>query len=77
MKQAILIREDVDMSTGKTVAQGAHASVLAVRDADNETVQTWLNQNAGTKITLSVQSEKHLRGLIKEAEDNNLPTGII
>lgn len=75
MKQVILIREDVDMSRGKSVAQGAHASVLAVRDASEEAVENWLADSAGTKITLSVESEDELRSLIDSAEE--LPTGII
>jgi len=77
MKQVILVRDDVDMSTGKAVAQGAHASVLAVRDADDVSVTNWLNDSAGTKITLRVSSEDELRELIEDAEDASLPTGLI
>lgn len=76
MKQVILVRDDVDMSRGKAVAQGAHASVLAVQDADDVAVHNWLADSAGTKITLQVNSETELRDLIEQA-DEELPTGII
>lgn len=75
MKQVIIVRGDVDMSCGKAVAQGAHASVLAVRDASDDAVQSWLSDSAGTKITLAADSEDELRSLIESADD--LPTGII
>jgi PTH2 family peptidyl-tRNA hydrolase len=77
MKQVLLIREDIDMSEGKAIAQGSHASVLSVREADEKFVQTWLSENAGTKITLSVSSEEELRSLIDKADEKSLPTGII
>lgn len=77
MKQVLLVREDVDMSRGKAVAQGSHASVLAVQDADDVAVHNWLNDSAGTKITLAVQSEDELRDLIEQANSENLPTGLI
>lgn len=77
MKQVIIVRDDVDMSRGKAVAQGAHASILAVQDADDMKVHNWLNDSAGTKITLKVDSESDLRDLIENADEENLPTGII
>lgn len=77
MKQVIIIRDDVDMSRGKAVAQGSHASVLAVQDADDVSVHNWLNDSAGTKITLAVSSEDELRELITQAQSESLPTGII
>lgn len=67
MKQVILIRTDIDMSTGKTVAQGAHVSVLATQIAADPTVDTWLD-NGGKKITLRVDSKQQLEQLIEDAE---------
>lgn len=77
MKQVLLVRSDVDMSRGKAVAQGAHASVLATQDADDMKVHNWLNDSAGTKITLEVTSEDELRTLIENAQEADLPTGLI
>ena len=77
MKQAIILRSDVDMSRGKAIAQGAHASVLAVQDAAETTVTDWIDNSAGTKIALAVSSEDDLRTLIKQATDNGLPARLI
>lgn len=75
MKQVLLLRTDIDMSRGKAVAQGSHASVLATRRTDEADVETWLEENAGTKITLAVESEDELEERIKAAD--HLPTSII
>lgn len=68
MKQAIIIRDDVDISRGKAVAQGSHVSVLATLDADSDLVDEWL-ENGGKKITLKVGSEKELLDLIDSVEE--------
>lgn len=77
MKQVILIRTDIDMSRGKAIAQGAHASVLSTQNTEEQQVQNWLNNYAGTKITLEVSSEQELRELLQQADELNLPTGVI
>lgn len=74
MKQVILVRDDLDMSTGKSVAQGSHVSVLASRNADEQNVQNWID-NGGKKIVLRVSSEDELRDIINSA--NELPTAMI
>lgn len=52
------------------VAQGSHVSVLASRNADDTTVETWIN-NGGKKIVLSGKSEEQLLNIFNEVE--NLP----
>lgn len=67
-KQVILVREDLDMSKGKCVAQGSHVSVLATRNADEQVVEEWIN-NGGKKIVLSVESDEQLLDIIESADD--------
>lgn len=74
MKQVIIVRDDLDMSIGKAVAQGAHVSVIATREATEENVSTWLS-NGGKKITLRVSSEQELLDIIDSVTD--LPTAKI
>lgn len=74
MKQVILVRDDLSMSTGKSIAQGSHVSVLASRNADEQNVQQWID-NGGKKIVLRVSSEDELRDIINSA--NELPSSMI
>lgn len=77
MKQAIILRSDLDMSQGKAVTQGSHVSVLAVEKCDTDITERWWNEFGGTKITLQVSSEKELRSLFESAEKEGLPTSLI
>jgi len=65
------------MSKGKTVSQGSHASVNAVQNSDENAVNTWLDEYAGTKITLAVESKEQLLSLLEEADTKNIPTGYV
>jgi len=74
MKQVILVRDDLPMSKGKSISQGAHASVLAVRRANESRVEDWLAEG-GKKITVAVTGEEVLQNTISKATD--LPSSII
>lgn len=74
MKQVILVRDDIEMSRGKAVAQGSHVSVLATREAEESVVNEWID-NGGKKITLKVSSEEELLDIISKA--SGLPTAKI
>lgn len=76
MKQVIIIRDDIDMSRGKAVAQGSHVSVLSTRDTNEKVVSEWIS-NGGKKITLKTDSEESLLDLIGEANEQGLPTATI
>lgn len=75
VKQVILVREDLDMSKGKCVAQGSHVSVLATRKADDETVRNWI-EAGGKKIVLTVESAEQLLNILQGIGDD-LPTAKI
>lgn len=74
MKQVLLVRDDIDMSRGKAIAQGSHVSVLASRETEEDTVSEWLN-SGGKKIVLRVSSEDELLEIIESVD--SLPTAKI
>ena len=76
MKQAIVVRSDLDMSTGKLAAQVAHAALSAVDHADSETVREW--KRAGQrKVVLGINGERALFEIQEKAKTAGLPTGLI
>lgn len=69
LKQTIIVREDLEISTGKLAAQVAHASLNAaeiVRKKDRRKWQRWMD-NGAKKIVLKVESEKRIHKLADEA----------
>lgn len=73
-KQALLVRKDLNMTRGKEIAQGAHASMITLLDnRDDPRMEAWLD-GTFAKIALSVPDEAELlrvydlageRGLIR------------
>ena len=51
MKQAIVVRVNLDMSTGKLAAQACHASVAAALAARDDDLNRWLGE-VQTKVVL-------------------------
>lgn len=78
MKQVLLVRTDLGMSTGKMIAQAAHAATRAVETADNDVVTMWRSAG-GVKIAVEVTSEPELRGIINGVQDDEaeIPTATI
>jgi len=81
MKQVIVIRKDLNMRKGKMVAQGAHASMAAILNynnqvLDHEYVKEWL-ECSFTKICVSVSSEKDLLTIFNKANLWDIPTALI
>jgi PTH2 family peptidyl-tRNA hydrolase len=67
MKQVIVLRTDLHMSTGKLTVQACHASVAAVLRAKTDDVEHW-NGEGQTKIALAVVSLAELEGLKNRCE---------
>jgi peptidyl-tRNA hydrolase, PTH2 family len=67
MKQAIVIRTDLQMSTGKLAVQACHASVAAVLCAGADVLKRWENDGQ-TKIALAVHSLSELETLKTQCE---------
>jgi PTH2 family peptidyl-tRNA hydrolase len=77
LKQMIVIRKDLKMSTGKTVAQGAHASMKALLENwEHPNIKQWL---AGpfAKIAVTVDSEEELFAVMNKAKSAGLITTLI
>jgi peptidyl-tRNA hydrolase, PTH2 family len=62
MKQAIVLRTDLKMSTGKLAVQACHASVAAALSAPKEILERW-NTDGQTKIALEARSLAELDSL--------------
>ena len=78
-KQVIILRTDIKMSVGKKVAQGCHASVIAVENARKMApgvLGSWGNEGQ-RKIALKVQSEDELIAVYRLAKSMHLPCCII
>ena len=76
LKQVILIREDVKMSKGKLVTQGAHASCKCVISSNKKLISKWMEQGM-KKVVLKVSNLRELKEIIEKAESKNLTSCII
>jgi PTH2 family peptidyl-tRNA hydrolase len=79
MKQAIVVRTDIQMGKGKVAAQVAHASLSAAEEAAHrrpDWYETW-KEGGQAKIILKVRSEGELHELLKKARSYRLPSALI
>lgn len=76
LKQAIVLRKDLDLSIGKAAAQASHASLGAYLNAGKEQQKEWL-KSGQKKIVLSASSLAQLEELKKKAAAAGLPYSII
>jgi peptidyl-tRNA hydrolase, PTH2 family len=92
VKQVIVIRKDLKMRLGKSIAQGAHASLMAYQLHQEAmilgTTQAHLNRhnafalwndpiNGYRKITLGCNSEEELLTIYKKAEEAGLIASLV
>ena len=76
MKQAIIVRKDLDMSTGKLISQACHASLASFLKSDDLAKNVWLREGM-KKVVLKVSNEKDLLNLYKKAKKEKLPCELI
>ncbi|MFB6110371.1 MAG: peptidyl-tRNA hydrolase Pth2 [Halodesulfurarchaeum sp.] len=76
MKQAIVVRSDLGMGTGKLAAQVAHASLSGYEDAPASTQTTWKSEGQ-RKVVLSIDGERALFEIHENAKAAGLPTSLI
>src|SRR6267378_3648364 len=79
IKQVIVIRMDISMSTGKLVAQGAHASLMSYFEAerkDKTITNKWL-QEGEKKIVLKVDGEADLKKLHEAFKFTGVPSALV
>jgi PTH2 family peptidyl-tRNA hydrolase len=78
-KQAIIIRADLKMSSGKAAAQASHGAVSAVEKARKQRpswLRDWLDEGQ-RKVVLKVSSEAELLELEKKAKALRIPVALI
>ncbi|MEF8893421.1 peptidyl-tRNA hydrolase Pth2 [Halodesulfurarchaeum sp.] len=76
MKQAIVVRSDLGMGTGKLAAQVAHAALSAVEHANSDTFRDWKREGQ-RKVVLKIDGERALFEIQEKAKTAGLPTGLI
>ena len=78
LKQAIIIRSDLQMGKGKAAAQASHASLSAYKKCereDREAAQRW-EEEGQKKIVLKVSSEEELLSLYEKMK-REVPCALI
>ena len=84
-KQVVLVRKDLNMSTGKIAAQVSHASVYPLLGLIFNTTnilsmdafETWYDDSEMNTIVLAVNSEEELLELHRRAYKAGLPTYLV
>lgn len=76
MKQVIVLRSDIGMSTGKMVAQACHAAVGASRNASGDAVAEWESSGA-KKVAVEIDGEEALLQRYRRAKGEGLPTYMV
>jgi len=75
-KQVIILRSDLDMGKGKMVSQGAHASLLAYKEAPARIRRGW-DQNGAKKVVVKVSGKGVLMALYRKALAAKLPAAVV
>lgn len=70
MKQAIVVREDLGMSTGKLAAQAAHAALSSMK-AGKAAFEKWRDEGQ-KKIILKARDLDHLKMIADRAKRNGV-----
>ena len=79
IKQAIIIRSDLEMSRGKIAAQAAHASLMSYFEAehvDSKITKSWLDTGE-KKIVLKVSDEESLVKLYNAFKFRKVPCALV
>ncbi|MHC3439639.1 peptidyl-tRNA hydrolase Pth2 [Natrialbaceae archaeon A-gly3] len=76
MKQAIVVRTDIGMGTGKLAAQASHASLSAYEKAGDRNRSRWKN-GGQKKIVLKASSERDIHELAELADREGIPNAVI
>jgi PTH2 family peptidyl-tRNA hydrolase len=76
MKQVIVLRTDLAMSTGKLIAQACHACVEAAFSAPAKAIEEWRDEGQ-RKIVLRVNSLSELTELKNRCEASSLAHALV
>jgi PTH2 family peptidyl-tRNA hydrolase len=75
-KQVILIRSDIDISTGKKCVQCCHASLGAYRNADKPLIKKWESEGQ-KKVVLEVNSEEEILKFYNRVKKEKIPCFLV
>lgn len=79
LKQVIIIRSDIEMGKGKTVAQGAHASLMSYLETvktHKDVADRWLKEGE-KKIVLKIENEEKMRRLAEAFKFKGIPCALV
>ncbi|MCK5594444.1 MAG: peptidyl-tRNA hydrolase Pth2 [Candidatus Aenigmarchaeota archaeon] len=76
MKQAIIIRKDLNLGKGKMAAQASHASLNAYKKASFTNKNIWEMQGQ-KKVVLKIDSEKEMIALFNKADAEKMKPALI
>ncbi|MFA5050296.1 MAG: peptidyl-tRNA hydrolase Pth2 [Candidatus Micrarchaeia archaeon] len=79
LKQAIVVRTDLEMNKGKIAAQVSHASIasyLKVNSTEPKIAKEWIDSGM-KKIVLKVSGEKELFKYFQQCKGNEIPCELI
>ena len=79
VKQAIIVRSDLELGTGKLAGQVAHASVAGYRKVLSQFPQVarkW-EEEGEKKVVLKISNEKEMMSLFQSAKDTGIPASLI
>lgn len=74
-KQAIVLRTDLGMSTGKLISQACHASLKAYKKSSSEDQSEW-ESGGQKKVVLDVDNED-LQERFRRAQRKDVPTAMV
>jgi len=75
-KQMIILRKDLEMSTGKKCVQCCHACLGAYKNAKKYVVKKWESEGQ-KKVVLEVNSKEELFKLFKKAKKEKIPCYLV
>lgn len=76
-KQVLVIRRDLNMTRGKEIAQGAHASMITLlENPDDPRMKAWL-ASPFTKIALSCPDEEEMLRIRAQAQERGMITAMV
>jgi len=75
-KQMIVIRKDLKMSVGKTIAQACHASLGAYKKVKKPKTQRW-NLDGQKKVVLELNSKRQLLNLYNRVKRKKIPCFLV
>lgn len=74
-KQVIVLRDDLEISRGKQIAQACHASLKAYEKASSDAQASWKSQ--GSKKVVVEASEGELMERLEQAKTLQIPAALV